>query len=85
MIPQLVTIRHRRDGRVRRLYIPVVPLLLVLSPLLLPAVAASLITCLFYQVRPVRALYALGRLLWTLPGTRIEYVEGRTALLVSVR
>ncbi|MEU5032493.1 hypothetical protein [Streptomyces milbemycinicus] len=89
MIPQLVTVRYRRsNGRRRRLYVPVVPVLLVLSPLLLLALLGGVIACLATRVSPVSPLGALrgaGRLLWALPGTRFEFEEGRTALLISVR
>jgi hypothetical protein len=86
MIPNLVTVRHRRrDGRWSRVYVPVVPVALVLSPLLLLAVLAGVIACLVTRVSPVGALSGIGRLLWALPGTRIEFEQGRTALLVSVR
>ncbi|GAB2814225.1 hypothetical protein GCM10027176_18500 [Actinoallomurus bryophytorum] len=86
MIPNLVTVRHRRPGgRGLRLYVPVLPILLVLSPLLLLAVLAGLVACLVYRVSPVSALRGTGQLLWALPGTRIEIQQGRTAVLVSVR
>ena len=86
MIPQLVTVRHRRpDGRWLRLYVPVLPVLLVLSPLLLLAVLGGLVACLATRVSPVGALRGTGQLLWALPGTRIEVEQGRTAVLVSVR
>ncbi|MEU0744774.1 hypothetical protein [Streptomyces sp. NPDC006134] len=86
MIPQLVTVRyHRSDGRRRRLYVPVLPVLLVLSPLLLLAVAGAVVACLVAGVSPVGALRGVGRLLWTLPGTRFEIAEGRTAFLVGIR
>ena len=86
MIPQLVTVRHRRlDGRWLRLYVPVLPVLLGLSPLLLLAVLAGLAACLALRISPVGALRGAGQLLWALPGTRFEIEEGRTALLVSVR
>jgi hypothetical protein len=86
MIPQLVTVRHRRpDGRWLRLYVPVVPVLLVLSPLLLLAVLAGLVACAITGVSPVGALRGAGQLLWALPGTRFEVEQGRTAVLVSVR
>jgi hypothetical protein len=86
MIPQLVSIRHRRvDGRWRRLYIPVLPLLLVLSPLLLLAVLAGLVACLILRVSTVGALRGVGQLLCALPGTRFEIEDGRMAVLVSVR
>ncbi|WP_328911998.1 MULTISPECIES: hypothetical protein [unclassified Streptomyces] len=86
MIPQLVTVRYRRsDGRRRRLYVPVLPVLLVFSPLLLLAVGAGVIVCLATGVSPVGALRGIGQLLWALPGTRFEIEQGRTAVLISVR
>ncbi len=86
MIPHLVTVRYRRrDGRRLRLYVPVLPVLLVLSPLLLLAVLAGLVACLVTRVSPVGALRGTGQLLWALPGTRFEIEQGRTAVLVSVR
>lgn len=86
MIPQLVTYRQRRrDGRWLRLYVPVLPVLLVLSPLLLLAVLAGLVACLVFRVSPVGALRGIGQLLWALPGTQFEVEQGRTAVLVSVR
>ncbi|MGW0533288.1 hypothetical protein [Streptomyces sp. NPDC003032] len=86
MIPQLVMVRYRRaDGRRRRLYVPVLPVALVLSPLLLLAVLGGVIACLATRVSPVGALRGAGQLLWALPGTRFELEQGRTAFLVSVR
>lgn len=86
MIPQLVTVRYRRpDGRWLRLYIPVLPVLLVLSPLLLLAVMAVLVACLVFKVSPAAALRGIGRLLPALRGTRIELADGQTAVLVNVR
>ncbi|WP_405987335.1 hypothetical protein [Streptomyces sp. NBC_00872] len=86
MIPQLVTVRHRRaDGRRRRLYVPVLPVVLVLSPLLLLAVLGGVVACLATRVSPVGALRGVGQVLWALPGTRFEFEQGRTAVLVSVR
>lgn len=86
MIPYLVTVRYRGpDGRGLRLYVPVLPVLLALSPLLLLAVLAGLVACLVTGVSPVGALRGTGHLLRALPGTRIEVEEGRTALTVSVR
>ncbi|OLT10090.1 hypothetical protein BJF79_05045 [Actinomadura sp. CNU-125] len=86
MIPRLVTVRHRhRDGRSRRLYVPVAPVLVVLSPLLAVAVLAGLIACAVVRISPVGALRCAGRLLCALPGTRIEIEQGRTSVLVSVR
>lgn len=86
MIPQLVTVRWRQgDGRRRRLWIPVLPVLLMLSPLLAIALAGGLIACLMYRISPTGALRAAGGLLWALPGARVEFAQGRAALLVIVR
>jgi len=86
MIPQLVTVRHRRpDGRWLRLYVPVLPVLLVLSPLLLLAVLGGLVASRVTRVSLVGALHGAGQLLRALPGTRIEVEDGQTALLISVR
>jgi hypothetical protein len=86
MIPYLATVRYRRPGgRWLRLYIPVLPIALVASPLLLLAVLAGLIACVVFGVSPLDALRAAGQLLRALPGTRIEMEDGQTAFLVSVR
>ncbi|MDN3359781.1 hypothetical protein [Actinomadura sp. DC4] len=83
MIPQLVTVRCRRPGGRRLgLYVPLLPVLLVLSPLLL---LAGLVACVATRVSPMGALRGAGQLLWALPGTRFEIEQGRTAVLVSVR
>ncbi|MFB4426463.1 hypothetical protein C5F59_035950 [Streptomyces sp. QL37] len=86
MIPQLVSVRRRRrDGRWRRLHIPVLPVLLVLFPLLLLAVAAGLIACRATGVSPGGALRGAGQIVRALPGTRFELEYDGTAVTVSVR
>jgi hypothetical protein len=86
VIPHLVTVGYRRPGgRWLRLHVPVLPVLLVLSPLLLLAVLAGLAACLVFRISLVGALRGTGQLLCALPGTRIEIEDGRTAVLVSVR
>jgi hypothetical protein len=86
VIPQLVTVRYRGpEGGRLRLHVPVVPVALVLSPLLLLAVAGGLIVGCFYEISPLGALRGAGRLLWALPGARLELDDGQTALLIRVR
>ncbi|WP_144122594.1 hypothetical protein [Catellatospora sichuanensis] len=86
MIPQLVTVGWRRgDGRWRRIYVPVLPVLLVLSPLLLLAVLGGLIACFIFGVSALGALRGAGRLVWALPGTRFEIEDGSMGVLVNVR
>ncbi|MEV4622312.1 hypothetical protein AB0J74_26810 [Asanoa sp. NPDC049573] len=87
MIPQLVTLRMNRPGgrRPLRLFIPVLPVLLILSPLLLLAVLAGAVACLIFRVSVFGALRGIGHLLSALRGTRIEIEQGHTAVLVSLR
>jgi hypothetical protein len=86
VIPLLVTAGYRRPGhRWLRLYIPVLPVLLVLSPLLVLAVIAGLITCVPFHISPAGALRGTWQVLRALPGTRIEIDDGQTGLLISIR
>lgn len=86
MIPQLLTVRVARPkGRVIRAWVPVLPVMLVLSPLLILAALGAAVACLVFRVRVIRAFGAGWRLFCALPGTRLDVQEGRTAVLVSIR
>ncbi|MFC5187253.1 hypothetical protein [Actinomadura harenae] len=86
MIPQLVTVGYRRSGgRRRRIHLPVLPVALLLSPLLLLAVLGGLVACAVFRIAPMGALRGTGSVLWALPGTFFEVEEGSMAFLVSVR
>ncbi|MDT5027598.1 MAG: hypothetical protein QOE61_4024 [Micromonosporaceae bacterium] len=85
-MPQVVTIRVHRGRRRRvRLWIPLLPVFLVLSPLLALVLVVFVVACLVVRIDPVRALHTGWRLLCSLSGTRIEIEQGRTAVLVNVR
>ncbi|MFF3554281.1 hypothetical protein ACFYXL_12800 [Streptomyces tsukubensis] len=80
-----MTVRLSRPGRRRlSLYIPALPLLLLISPLLLLLALALAAACLATRAAPMGALHGTGQLLRALPGTRVEVAQGRTAVLVSV-
>jgi len=86
VIPQLLTMRVARPaGRPIRIWVPVLPVMLVLSPLLILAALAVTIACLVYRVSVLRVFGAGWRLFCALPGTRFDIREGRTAVLVSIR
>jgi hypothetical protein len=86
VIPYLVTVcRRRRDGRWLHLNVPVWPVLLVLSPVLLLVVLGGLVACLVFRISGVAALRGLGHVVCALPGTQMEIEYGGTAVLVSVR
>jgi hypothetical protein len=86
-MPQLLTLRiARTDGRPIRLWVPVVPVLLLLSPLLVLAAPAGVVVCLFFRINPVRALGTGWRMFCASSGTRVDVVQGRsTAVLVAIR
>ena len=80
MMPQLVTMRYRGpNGHRRRLWVPVVPVVLVL------AVVGGLIVGRVYGISPRGALRGVRQVVWALPGARFEIEDGQTSLLVSVR
>jgi hypothetical protein len=86
MMPQLLTVRvEHPDGRPIRIWVPVLPVVLVLSPVLVLAVMVGAVACLVYRVSVVRALCTGWRFISALPGTRVDVEQGRTAVLVTVR
>jgi hypothetical protein len=85
-MPQLLTVRVKRlKGRPIRIWVPVLPVVLVLSPLLILAALAAAVACLMYRISVMRAFGAGWRLFCALRGTRFDIDEGRTAVLVSIR
>ena len=85
-MPQLVTVRVKRpDGRPIRIWVPVLPVLLVFSPVVALAVLVAAVACLVYRINMVRALGTGWRIVSALPGTRVDIEQGRTAVLVAIR
>jgi hypothetical protein len=86
VIPQLLTARIKRpDRRPIRIWVPVLPVVLVVSPVLVLAVVVAAVACLVYRVNVVRALGAGWRIVSALSGTRVDIEQGRTAVLVTIR
>ena len=85
-MPQLVTVRVKRPaGRPIRIWIPVIPVVLVFSPVVVLAVLVAAVACLVYRVSSVRALRTGWRIVSALPGTRVDIEQGLTAVLVAIR
>jgi hypothetical protein len=85
-MPQLLTVRVKRpEGRPIRIWVPVLPVVLLFSPLLILAALAAIVACLLYSLRAMQAFGAGWRVFCALPGTRVDVHEGRTAVLVSIR
>lgn len=85
-MPQLLTVRVKRpDGRPIRIWVPVLPVLLVFSPVVVLAVLVAAVACLVYRVSVVRAFGTGWRVVSALPGTRVDVEQGHRAVLVTIR
>jgi hypothetical protein len=86
MMPQVANVRVRTERRKTiRLWIPLLPVLLLLSPFVVLFLVVLVIASLTTRGNPVRALWTGWRLLWSLRGTRIEIEQGKTGVLVNLR
>lgn len=86
MMPQFLTVRvEHSERRPIRIWVPVLPVVLVLSPLLVLAALGGVVACLIFRISVVQAFSACGRLACALPGTRVDVRGGRTTVLVSIR
>ena len=84
-MPQLLTVRVKRpDGRPIRIWVPVLPVVLVFSPVMVLAVLVAAVACLVYRVNVVRALGTGWRIVSALPGTRFDVEYDRTGVLVAI-
>jgi hypothetical protein len=85
-MPQLLTVRVKRpDGRPIRIWVPVLPVVLVFSPVVVLAVLVAAVACVVYRISMLRALGTGWRVISALPGTRVDIEQGRTAVLVAIR
>ncbi|MFG1916752.1 hypothetical protein [Micromonospora sp. NPDC048898] len=85
-MPQLVTVRvDRPDRRPIRVWVPVLPVALVLLPVVVLVVLAAIVACVVFRVGVVRALGAAWRVISALPGARFDIAQGHTAVLVAIR
>ena len=84
-MPQLLTVQVRPQHHRRiRIWLPVLPVLLVVSPLLILAAAVAAVACLIYRISVSQAFGSAWRILSALPGTRLDIEHGRTAVLVTI-
>jgi len=84
-MPQLMTVRvHEKQGRPFRIWIPVLPVLLLLSPLLILAVLLLALVGLARGRNPIRAFTGTWWLITGLRGLEVDVVEDRTAVRISI-
>ncbi len=85
-MPQLFTVRVKRpDRRPIRIWVPIFPVVLVFSPILVLIVLAGVVACLVYGIGVARALGTGWRIISALRGTRFDLEHGRTAVLITIR
>jgi hypothetical protein len=86
VIPQLLTVRVKRPaGRPIRIWVPVLPVVLVFAPVLVLAGLVAVVACLVYRISVLRAFGRSWRFVSALRGSRFDIEQGRTAVLVTVR
>ena len=83
MMPQLMTVKVIGQRRRFRLWIPLLPVLIVLSPLMILAGLLLAVLCVALRINPFAALARTGRLCTALRGLHIEVHEGRSRFLIS--
>ncbi|GLW11420.1 hypothetical protein Misp01_65480 [Microtetraspora sp. NBRC 13810] len=82
----MLTVRVKRpDRRPIRVWVPLLPAVLVLSPVVVLAVLAAVVACQVFRIDVVRALGTGWRIVSALPGTRFDLEYSRTAVLVAIR
>jgi hypothetical protein len=85
MIPQVVSVKYQsRPDRRHRIWLPLLPIYLLLTPLLPLAIIALVIGCAHYRVNPLRILIALTRLLASLGGLHIDVAQGTTHVKIKL-
>ncbi|MGC4868932.1 hypothetical protein ACLQ3B_26230 [Micromonospora sp. DT53] len=85
-MPQLVTVKvDRPDRRPIRVWVPVLPVALVLFPVVVLVVLAAIVACVVFRIGVVRALGTTWRVISALSGARFDIEQGRTAVLVAIR
>lgn len=86
MMPQLVTVRFKRPNhRTIRLWVPVLLVVLLLSPILILALLGGIVVGYVYGIDSLRTLRGVWRVIAALPGTRFDIEYDRTAFLVIIR
>ncbi|WP_410818456.1 hypothetical protein [Micromonospora sp. 050-3] len=76
---------NRPDRRPIRLWVPVLPVALVLFPVVVLVVLAAIVACVVFRIGVVRALGAAWRVISALPGARFDIEQGPMAVLVAIR
>jgi hypothetical protein len=83
MMPQVVRVRIRGESRFG-LWIPLLPVAIILSPLLVLGTLVAIVACLVTRINPFKALYRSWRVFTALRGFHVEVHEKRNLVLVDI-
>ena len=85
MMPQAIRVKvHNERHGPFRLWIPVLPVVLVLSPILIVAALVLAVACIAFRTNPFRALWVACRMFVALRGFHLELNQGPTRVLVNI-
>lgn len=85
-MPYVMIVHYQRPhGHRLRLWIPVLPVLLIFSPLLLLGIAVGVGADLYLNGRPWVALQGIGRVVGALRGTRVAIDDADRHFMLSLR
>lgn len=84
MMPQVVTVKVSSETKRFRLWIPLIPVILVLSPFLVVAALVLAVGCLVVRINPLAAFLRGYRCYAALRGLHVEVSEGRSTFIVTV-
>jgi hypothetical protein len=84
MIPQIVSVRvQTRLDKQFRLWIPLLPIYLILSPLLFLIIIGGVVACARYRINPIRALIAATRMLSGLSGLHVDVKQRHSNFMIK--
>ncbi|GIH07732.1 hypothetical protein Rhe02_57990 [Rhizocola hellebori] len=85
MIPQIATVRvQSRPDRHLRLWIPLLPIYLILTPVLFLIIIGGAVACARYRINPIRALTAGAQMLAGLGGLHIDIKAHHSNIMIKL-
>jgi hypothetical protein len=83
MMPQIVRVRIRGTSRFG-LWIPLLPVAIILSPLLVLGSLVLIVACLVTRINPLKAMYRSWRVFTALRGFHVEVRNRQQLVLVDI-
>ena len=85
MIPWLAVVRIRPEhGRRVSLWLPLILFWILLAPFAVLLIPMAMVYAAIRGMNPLKAILAIGRLLWALGGLRIEVESPNASVLIRM-